>query len=224
MVRDYTKRLTRQEHSEHIESRFSKLDADRAEEKPIQTDGFPHKVDNYLERELEPGEEVLWRSKPVHVKYLVMTSFGIYLFAIPWTAFSIFWMAGAAGMLGGFENAGSGPAGYFWAFGLPFFFIGIAMLSAPYWVYRKIRNTYYVITDRRAIILTGGSKRINVESFGADKLSDFQKTYGPTGSGKIEFSRTVTYDSDGDRNVKHKGFYGIEDVNEVEALLKRIVH
>jgi hypothetical protein len=55
------------------------------------TQDFSQDLDSILRRELMPGERLLWsgRSQPGKLK----AAFAIWFFAIPWTAFALFWEA-----------------------------------------------------------------------------------------------------------------------------------
>ena len=64
-----------------------------------------------LERELEPGERVLWSGK--QLARVNPAGFAIWLFAVPWTAFALFWMAMAAAGVKATDGAGGALA---WAF------------------------------------------------------------------------------------------------------------
>ncbi len=86
---------------------------------------IPRHFQEQVDRELEPGERVEWIEMPIP-RFFTPASTAIFLFAIPWTAFAVFWICGAAGFKlpdfrqGGFE--------LFPLFGVPFVLIGLAML------------------------------------------------------------------------------------------------
>jgi hypothetical protein len=56
---------------------------------------LPYDVRATLNNELEPGERVEWMDQPIATRRARATISTV-LFGIPWTAFSIFWMWGAA--------------------------------------------------------------------------------------------------------------------------------
>ena len=88
---------------------------------------IPLKLQEIVQRELDRDERVGMKhnAKP---KFFSGPAFGFFLFAIPWTAFSVFWMAGAAGFkIPQFKNGED----LFPLFGIPFFLIGIGLLSSP---------------------------------------------------------------------------------------------
>ncbi|MEL6109627.1 MAG: hypothetical protein AAFU85_26765, partial [Planctomycetota bacterium] len=57
---------------------------------------IPPKLQEMVWRELDHDERVLWSGMP-KPKYFTKRAVGMVLFAIPWTAFALFWIAGAAG-------------------------------------------------------------------------------------------------------------------------------
>ncbi len=181
---------------------------------------MPDHIQALITQEMKPGETVRWVGKPTHLKAIALVTLSIWLFAVPWTGFSVFWIAGAAQFkVPDFKHG----MDFFPLFGLPFFFIGLAMLSAPYWAVRAAKNTYYVITGQRAMILKG-IRSVEIESFGPDKLKDLKKMVAPDGSGKIVFTTTITTNSRGNNSTTQKGFFGIDAVNEVENMLQDIVN
>src|SRR5262245_41182204 len=107
-----------------------------------------------VRRELHDGERVvkLWRPDPVRPALVALL---IWIFAIPWTAFSLFWTAAASGgYFGLLSYLGLAPpveappslligviAVVAFLFGLPFVVIGFCMLAMPYAAYRKAQRT-----------------------------------------------------------------------------------
>ena len=144
---------------------------------------------------------------------------GMFFFAIPWTAFSVFWMAGASGFKIPQFNQGSD---FFPLFGLPFFLIGIGMLSSPWWAYRKQLKTVFLITDRRVITIHGG-RTSTVRSYLPENLKDIFRREHKDGTGDVIFSRTEWRDVDGDKHVHDHGFFRIQNAKSVETMLRAMV-
>jgi hypothetical protein len=178
---------------------------------------LPPELRSVVEDELEVGESVLWSAQPRPGR-MVWASLPIFLFAIPWTGFAVFWICGASGFQ--FPTL-RGPAGLFPLFGLPFVLIGCTMLCAPLWAMRKAGRTLYVISDRRTILFEGGWST-TVRSFGSQSLGDITRKQRADGSGDIILERRTWRDNDGDRRTSSVGFYGIDNVKAVEALLRRL--
>lgn len=126
---------------------------------------LPDPLRRQVEEELEPGETVRWLGQPEPQGFVWAALFP-FLFAIPWTLFSLVWMMAAAGVLPGFAGPAPVPGAIqmdrlgFASFGIPFVLIGIGMLTSPWWIRRSLRrraeNSAYVITDRRAIVFDAG--------------------------------------------------------------------
>jgi len=82
-----------------------------------------------LERELQPGERVLWSGK--RLARVNTGGFAIWLFAVPWTAFALFWTVMAATGADALSDT-VGPVGWAFAlFGLPFVAVGLGTLVLP---------------------------------------------------------------------------------------------
>lgn len=178
---------------------------------------IPQALQDAIERELERDENVVWSAMP-KPRYFSGPATGAFLFAIPWTAFSVFWMAGAAGFKMPQFNQGQD---LFPLFGLPFFFIGIAMLSSPLWAYRNSLKTVYVITDHRAITIDGGWST-TIRSYPPERLTELYRREHRDGTGDVIISRHAWKDSDGDRQMQELGFLRIPDAKSVEAQLREL--
>jgi hypothetical protein len=190
-------------------------------------DTLPPSMKAFVEREFI-GETMIWAEKPDH-KIAFFLSFGIWLLAIPWTAFALFWESMVAGPLFldllGYELTGNPPGTAMktgmWAmalFGLPFVLIGFGMLLAPFWAWRKGQRTLYVLTAKRLTILEGNTN-ISVTSIRAKEIVSISRKEGPDGRGTLILHRGHTRDSDGDQ-VEMKTELGvINDVRRVEQLV-----
>ncbi len=164
------------------------------------------KVDN----ELESGEQIRWIEQP-KPRFFSPSSTGAFLFAIPWTAFAVFWIYGAS----------QSPSSAFPLFGVPFVLIGIGMLSSPLWVYYQAFKSAYVITDRRAITIEGG-RSYTIRSYPPDKLQNLYRRERKNGIGDIIISFDSWKDSDGSAYKKDLGFINIREPKHVEKLLKKL--
>ena len=181
---------------------------------------LPYKIQEMVSNELEDGERVEWLDMP-RPRFFTPASAGAFLFAIPWTAFALFWMCGAAGFkIPDFQ----GPESFFCLFGVPFVLIGFGMLSTPLWAYRSSRKTVYVITDRRAITFEGAFN-ITIRSYTPDKLQSVyrkQKWGGTTGDIFIEYAPWLKTNAENNMAQQVSGFMNIENAKEVERLLKQL--
>lgn len=171
-----------------------------------------------VQLELEPGERIAWMDAPIP-RFFPPKAIAPVLFAIPWTAFSVFWTVAVAR---GFSQAQSPPI---WSasplFGVPFILIGLGMFSAPLWAYRRSLRTVYAITDRRAIIITTG-RATTIRSFRPDQLHNLYRTQRRNNIGDVLISRRTTRDSDDNPHTEELGFFNIRDPRTVEALVRKL--
>ena len=178
---------------------------------------IPRNLRSQIERELDAGEQIRWVEIPIP-RYFTAGSTSAFLFAIPWTAFAIFWMFGASGFqMPDFDDAFD----LFPLFGVPFVLIGLGMLSSPLWAYRKSTKTVYVITNKRAITFDGGTST-TIRSYPPNKLTDIYRKEKSDGTGDVIISSKAWKDSDGDRHSEELGFLRILKPKEVEKMLNTL--
>jgi hypothetical protein len=178
---------------------------------------IPRMLRDKVDQELEPGETIQWMDMPVP-RYFTPSSTAAFLFAIPWTAFAVFWMFGASGFkIPDFSNGFS----FFPLFGLPFVLVGLGMLCSPFMVYRKSFRTVYILTNKRAITIDGGWST-TIRSYSPSQLQWVYRKERSNGSGDVIMARRAWRDSDGDRQTEDVGFIGIRNPKEVEQLVKKL--
>jgi hypothetical protein len=189
---------------------------------------IPHSLKVFAEREFM-GEKLIWSEKP-DIRIAFLMSFGIWVFAVPWTAFALFWESMVAGPLVldwlGYEVGGMKPAGnvgqgmmaVMALFGLPFILIGFGMLLAPVWVLRKGARTLYVLTNKRVAILNG-ARTVSIVSIWPKEIISLSRKEGPDGRGTLTLHQGVVRDSDGDRQENKTELGVIHDVRRVEQMV-----
>ena len=170
---------------------------------------------------LTPGERIRWAARPNASG--MWASFGIYVFAIPWTAFALFWESMALIPL--FASNETTPAvmkyGFgivFPLFGLPFILIGFGMLAAPFWAMARAGRTIHAVTDRRLLTIVRGRKT-EVKSVFLDRIGPVERKSGRDGRGTIKVQTHSRVDSDGDRITEKIEWIGIPDAAGVERLI-----
>ncbi|MEN3113134.1 hypothetical protein ACFONG_16210 [Uliginosibacterium paludis] len=179
---------------------------------------LPQALQDRVRSELKSGESVMWAGQPNPNRFM-RSGFKIWFFFIPWTAFSLFWIAGAAGFeMPHFDSGWS----LFPLFGLPFLLVGIGGLSAPLWLRRRARFTVYVLTNRRAISIDG-AKTITVKSYPASEIAGIERVERQDGSGDLILRTEYYRDSDGDRQTRQHGFFSIDEVRSVENLVEALL-
>jgi hypothetical protein len=170
-----------------------------------------------LERELHAGETVEWhgwqlgRIDPKH--------FLIYVFAVPWTAFSLMWTVLAAGAMSVSDIGLVGIA--FPLFGLPFIAIGGWMLARPFVPLWERGRVLYVITDRRVIKLALGRELV-VKTVPADRLGLAERRERPDGTGSLSLAVRIGRDSDGDKQTETFDIGPVADITGAGAAIDRI--
>lgn len=178
-----------------------------------------------LERELAPGERVVWSGQPIPSRYSRGT-LPIVLFGIPWTGFAVLWTAMAFVGTRSLKGDDAMSTGFRWLFplwGLPFIAIGVGMLSSPWWLKRRAGRVLYAVTDRRAILFEPARRGARkVRSFEPAALQALERTEHPDGSGDLIFARQAWRDSDGDRRTSQVGFTGVSRVREVEEVIRKL--
>jgi len=175
-----------------------------------------------IDAELDAGERIVWLRQPVPW-LLWRGSLAVLIFGVPWTAFAVFWTLGAAGLIGSGARATGWWDYLFPLWGLPFIFIGLVLLSAPYWTARAARQTVYAITDRRAIIWipkAWGEKE--VQSFEPRRLLSMTRKQRADGSGDLVFEQFRETHGSSTTTIR-RGFMGLADVRDAEEVLREVL-
>ncbi len=181
---------------------------------------LPMHLRDALETEREAGEQLLWVGQPDPIR-AVRGEWGAFLFAIPWTAFALFWEAMAAGM--GFSPQTGTPkpvAWFFVLFGLPFVGIGFAMLAAPFVAMAKARQVVYAVTDRRVLFLQTTGKGRESRSVVPRYIGDLQRTERGDGSGNLVIASPSNRHGNVQGQATENVFLGVKNVREVERLIR----
>jgi len=179
---------------------------------------IPFQIQQMLDAELARDETLRWTAQPKCGRF-ARQALPIFLFGIPWTAFAVFWICSAAD----FQVPDSSEGWHlFPLLGLPFVLIGLGMLSSPLWMIRKARRTAYAITNKRAIIFESGWGS-RIRSFYPKDLADLTRNQKADGSGDIIFKYEISYGSRDHTYKKEVGFLGIDNVRDIEQMLRQIV-
>lgn len=177
---------------------------------------LPAALDAKVKQELEPGERLVWMEQPVP-RFFTAASTPSFLFSIPWTAFALFWIAGAADYK--VPDFSQGGFDLFPLFGIPFVLIGVGLFCSPLWSYWRATRSVNAITDRRAITFEGGLA-MTVTSYAPDRLRSLERKDRADGTGNIVFERQVIPRAKGGSYEKELGFQGVREPRKVEQLLR----
>ena len=140
-----------------------------------------------ISNELDENEQLIWAGQPRGG--IVFRFFDIFMipFSFMWGGFALFW---ETTVLIEFFKADSKMPVIFPLFGIPFVFVGIYIIVGRFWADAKRReNTYYGLTDKRIIIISGIFSR-KVKSMNLRTLSDVSVSEKSDGTGTITFGPT----------------------------------
>ena len=177
-------------------------------------------LETILRRELMTGERLLWSGRPDPSRLRAV--FAIWFFAIPWTAFALFWEAMALLPWMASTHTPLGIQWSFWIifplFGLPFIGIVLGMLLMPFKARRKAAQTIYGLTDRRMLRVTAGTKRESASVL-ISQMGPIDVTADADGYGNLRIQTGTRLDSDGDKITERFEVFGVPGVNQLESLL-----
>jgi hypothetical protein len=187
----------------------------------METPNLPSpELESILRRELMPGERLLWSGRPDPSR--LRAAFAIWFFAVPWTAFALFWEAMA---LLPWMASSHTPLGIQWSFGiifplfgLPFIGVGLTMLWMPFKARRKAAHTIYGLTDQRLLRVSAGRQRESASVL-ISQMGPIDVTADADGYGTLRVQTGTSRDSDGDRVTERFEVFGVPGVNRLEGLL-----
>lgn len=184
-----------------------------------------------IERELRPGEKLLWKGKPAMGLKLRSSDLFQIPFSLFWGGFVLFWMFGAINATS--QNQTDPIAYIFPLFGLPFVAMGMYLIIGRFFVDAKIRaNTDYAVTTERAIIVSGVFSR-NVKSLNLKSIPDISLSEKPDGSGTITFAESSSAlggwmrarnSFPGLMNNQVPSFQMIADARRVSDIIHKSIH
>lgn len=133
-----------------------------------------------LQRELSPGEELLWTGRPLTGLRLQASDALFIPFSLLWGGFAFFWE---------FSVWKVGAPAFFRLWGIPFVAVGIYLIIGRFIVDAIVRSrTLYALTDYRALILSGLFYR-TVRSVDLRILAELGFSESRNGVGTITFGR-----------------------------------
>ncbi|MFM7349260.1 MAG: hypothetical protein ACKO01_07195 [Erythrobacter sp.] len=170
-----------------------------------------------LERELGSDEVVQWHGW--QLGRIEPRMFGIYVFAVPWTLFSLAWTGIATTAVAASEQTGLGL--FAWAFplfGLPFVAVGGWMLSRPFVPLWERGRVLYVVTDKRVLKLSLG-RALTIKTVPADRIGLAERREEARGTGTLDLAVRIGRDSDGDRQTESFKIGPVSDIAGAAAAI-----
>ena len=178
------------------------------------------RLESELRCELATGERILWQERPDPKRMGLV--FAVWIFAVPWTAFSLGWTGIALiAYLHSFGMEDSNAAWWGWIaplFGLPFVAVGMWMLAKPIIVLMDARYTIHALTSERLITLTSRTRR-SVKSVSLAKLGPVTRKERADGWGSLTVETGSSVDSDGDRITDKFEIYAVPNVARLDVLI-----
>lgn len=173
-----------------------------------------------LERELHPDETVQWHGW--QLGRIDPRTFLLYIFAVPWTGFSVLWTVFAASAVALSAEEGPGIIGLaFPLFGLPFIAVGGWMLSRPFVPLFERGRVLYVVTDKRLLKLSLG-RDLLVQTVPAERIGLAERREQRDGTGMLKFAVRIGTDSDGGKQTEDFIVGHVADVIGAQAAVNRI--
>lgn len=180
---------------------------------------------NQVTPELQSGEKLLWVGKPIPLRVVLGNSelisglVGVVMIIIFFIVFSSFY---ASFNMPGFSTFSRPSFSVFSLFPLIFVAVGAFTVGRPIYAFFIATRTLYGLTDRRAMIISHGFSGKKVESY--TETDQIERTEIANGKGDLVFDRAHTrYRRKGGYRVRTRkiGFFGIENVRDVEAIMLR---
>lgn len=170
-----------------------------------------------LAAEILPDERVLWQGQPLARRQGGL--FAIYLFAVPWTLFALFWEAMALSPWFSGKPVPDllrfGIGIVFPVFGLPFVGIGLWMLAKPWKAMRAAGQSVVALTNRRLLRLSLAGTR-SCESVLLSQIGPMKRRSRADGVGDLSIETHSRIDSEGDRVTERLLLLGLPDVAGLE--------
>jgi len=168
-----------------------------------------HQMQQHLDKELHPGESIIWSQQPSS-SLMVFKSSIFFMLSILSSGLSF--VSSKDSILLTF---------IFTVWGFPFFLGGVFFALLPAWTYWEALRTVYAITDQRAILIISPWRR-TIYSFVGEHLVEIQCFENKTGSGDIIFHREKCKGTRSRTYFQAVGFLGIKNVREVEDSLRQL--
>jgi NADH:ubiquinone oxidoreductase subunit K len=186
---------------------------------------LPPPLARAAERETR-GERIEWVGRP-DAKSASRWGMLAWIFALPWLYFTIRWEVTSLGLLMREVASAKTNTPVVWLavmalWGLPFVGVGLSMLAAPLWIWRKANAMVHIVTDSRIVSIRRQRGEIAVSSVEPSRIVSVTRTDYASGRGTIRIVLGKTTDSDGDETDLAETFWLVENAARAEQLIEAL--
>lgn len=183
--------------------------------------------EDYLQRELAPGERLLWSGVPRQGLRLRAADALLIPFSLMWGGFAIFWEYMVLHVPATSKRPESAAPEFMTVWGIPFVLIGLYMIVGRFFVdaWWRSRTVLGVTNERVFIVSSAVSKQ--VKSLPLQTLGELALQESRDGSGTIVFGPAVPYSGVmvpgwlGASRRAAPSFDGIQRVRDVYELIRK---
>lgn len=177
---------------------------------------MPEKLDcpQIIKEELQSDERLLWWGQPGALG-AVLPTIPVFIFALIWTAFS------AVFVFVSFGTTKGGQSLWFMSIvGVPFFVLGLLLLSTPFYSFILTKRKFYAATNRNLYVIENGKTK-SVETYRrADLINPVKTESGGRGTLRWSLQGEAMKPSFRKRNSSELIFADIENPRQLEELLR----
>jgi hypothetical protein len=166
---------------------------------------------------LRPDEKLLWSGQP-DPRRIAFQTWPVFIIALPWTVFGLYWAATATGFKMP-DLSAPNPMIFFPFIGVLCSLIGLSLLALPFMAWRRAGRTVYAVTDQRCMTIINSSRRY-VSSHIDQEMGQIKCIERSEGSGDLIFSPSASDAAKDLTRVTNSGFYGIDHVRRVEDIVR----
>lgn len=174
-----------------------------------------------LTRKLQSGERVIWEGKPIP-RFFTSRTIPKFRSWLWFFAFIILWINFTTWIVSKNNPEDDSGEGFDPLFvGIPFILISLLGLTGPLWGHHFSKQTRYVLTNRRAILILPGWIARTVSLTPAE-LSQVTCRLNPDGSGDVVLHHHEWTTLDDENVSTEYAFWDVPAALEVEAAVKRL--
>lgn len=187
------------------------------------TQFLPARLRQTVDQELKAGEAIRWIEQPI-ARLFTRTTTSIFVAGLLSLGFFGYFTYHWLGLPSSQSNDAASwdfvQVGGLLVGGLCLL-LSCVPLAVPFLSWQAARQTVYVITDQRALIVQGGW-RTTIRSFNPNQLRQTYRVERPNGMGNVIIAVRHWIDNEGDAQSEEIGFMDIRNPKAVEELLRSL--